>query len=242
MSSSLYGPFGGTGSGNNIYNSDGSLSNDRQLDGNGNDLTLTNIDSATYESNLETDIDAGTELNLRALNGDVDIVASDNVNIEGQSGIRLRTPDYLASNVNDGDVFQLTDVSTGEGEWRKIYEKIVIWAEEGGPLSNNNLQWSYGNGATGLIGIPLPEEWEAYAFSFHADTSTAGASVTMALINVATNVNITTFTATGATNNMIYTELLATPITIPAGTCLGFRTVTENGTVSDARVAVWLRR
>ncbi|MEN8788764.1 MAG: hypothetical protein ABF295_04550, partial [Flavobacteriaceae bacterium] len=122
------------------------------------------------------------------------------------------------------------------------YEKIVIWAEENGSLASNQLEWSFGNGATGQIGIPLPEDWEAYAVSFNADSNGGSDTVTMAVIDSNTNTNLFTFTANGNANNMVYTQVLATPVAIPAGTSLGFRTVTEVGNVSDARVAVFLRR
>lgn len=157
-------------------------------------------------------------------------------NLEGISGITTINNNTTIWLQSDGTDWQ--QISKSE----KNYEKIMIWAEESGNLSNNNLQWSFGNGDTGLIGIPLPEEWEAYAVSFNADNSTAGASVQMAVINTVNNTNLFTFTATGATNNMVYTEILTTPVSIPTGTSIGFRTVNENGNISSARVAVWLRR
>lgn len=136
--------------------------------------------------------------------------------------------------------------------WQQIstskiaYEKVVIWAEEAGSLSNNNMQWSYANGDTGFIGIPLPEDWEAYAVSFHADnTSNASNTMLMAVVDISGNGIFTEFfrfTASGANDNMSYTEILATPVVIPAGTTLGFRSITETGDINSARVAVWLRR
>lgn len=136
--------------------------------------------------------------------------------------------------------------------WQQIainkvaYEKIVIWAEEASDLANNQMEWSYANGDTGFIGIPLPEAWEAYAVSFHADnTSNASNSMLMAVVNITGNgtfAEFFRFTATGANDNLAYTEILATPVAIPAGTTLGFRSITETGNINSARVAVWLRR
>ena len=133
-------------------------------------------------------------------------------------------------------------VGADGGAYLSVYEKIVIWAEENGKLSDNNTQWSYGNGATGIIGIPLPEDWEAYAVSFNADKNGGTNTVQMAVINSNTDTNLFTFTASGNADNMVYTEILATPVAIPAGTSIGFRTVNETGNVEDARVAVFLRR
>ncbi|NLP56679.1 hypothetical protein [Lutibacter sp. B1] len=149
-----------------------------------------------------------------------------------------------ATNVVSSDANNAISVGTDGGAYQKqVYEKIVIWADENGTLSDNNLQWSFGNGATGQIGIPLPEAWEAYAVSFNAaNTNGASETVKMAIIDSDTNTNLFTFTASGSVNNMVYTEILTTPISIPAGTSLGFRTVTVSGTVKNVRVAVFLRR
>ncbi len=137
---------------------------------------------------------------------------------------------------NDGDVVQIDRNSLP-------YEKIVIWAEEGGLLANNSLEWSFGNSAVGRIGIPLPEDWEAYAVSVNSQTNGAGDSVEIAVTNSVTNTNLFTFTATAVgANNMAYTEILATPVAIPAGTSLGFRTVNVTGSFNNNRVAVFLRR
>jgi len=133
-------------------------------------------------------------------------------------------------------------IGSDGGAYLGVYEKIVIWAEENGGLADNQLEWSFGNGATGRIGIPLPEDWEAYAVSFNADTNGASNTVQMAVVDSNTDTNLFTFTASGNANNMVYTEILATPVAIPAGTSIGFRTVNETGAVTDARVAVFLRR
>ncbi|GAA4974299.1 hypothetical protein GCM10023315_26010 [Algibacter aquimarinus] len=126
------------------------------------------------------------------------------------------------------------------------YEKVVIWAEEAADLANNQMEWSFANGDTGFIGIPLPEDWEAYAVSFHADNTSNGSNtMLMAVVDISGNGAFTEFfrfTASGANDNMSYTEVLATPVAIPAGTTLGFRSITETGNINGARVAVWLRR
>ncbi len=136
--------------------------------------------------------------------------------------------------------------------WQQIsankitYEKVVVWAEEASNVNSNSMQWSFGNGDAGFIGLPLPEAWEAYAVSFHADnTSNATNTMLMAVVDISGNGAFTEFfrfTASGADDNMSYTEILATPVAIPAGTTLGFRSITETGNINSARVAVWLRR
>ena len=136
--------------------------------------------------------------------------------------------------------------------WQQIsfnkitYEKIVVWAEEAGSLTNNNMQWSFGNGDAGFIGLPLPEDWEAYAVSFHADNTSNGSNtMVMGVGDISANgvfTELLRFTASGANDNMTYTQMLASPVAIPAGTNLGFRSITETGNINGARVAVWLRR
>jgi hypothetical protein len=133
-------------------------------------------------------------------------------------------------------------IGTDGGAYLNIYEKIVIWAECD-RLSDDSLEWSFGRGQTGRIGIPLPEEWEAYAVSFNSDQSNSNSdSAQIAVIDSGTNSDLFNFTATGDRNNMVYTQMLAVPVNIPAGTSIGFRTINENGDIRDARVAVFLRR
>ena len=136
--------------------------------------------------------------------------------------------------------------------WQQIstnkitYEKVVIWAEESADLASNSQEWSFANGDTGFIGIPLPENWEAYAVSFHADNTSNGSNtMLMGVGDISANgifTELLRFTASGGNDNMSYTEVLATPIAIPARTTLGFRSITETGNINGARVAVWLRR
>lgn len=125
------------------------------------------------------------------------------------------------------------------------YEKIVIWAEESVGISTNATEWSYGNGATGIIGIPLVEDWEIYGFSFHANTAGAGASVSISImdfINASYTILTTVNTVNqGQTNNYSFAATIA-PVAAPQGTVLGFRTATVSGSISNARCAVWLRR
>ena len=132
-------------------------------------------------------------------------------------------------------------IGTDGGAYLNIYEKIVIWAECD-KLDDNSLEWSFGSGQNGRIGIPLPEDWEIYAVSFNANSNGAGDSAQMAVINSATNTNLLTFTATGNANNMVYTQMLTTVVPVTPGTSIGFRTINESGDIRGARVAVFLRR
>jgi len=139
------------------------------------------------------------------------------------------------------------------------YEYREIWAEESGGLNAAQSEWSYGNGATGFMGIPhLAEEgWEVTHMYFNSDVYNAGANVTIALMQFETASNnisneVSTITVAnstdggGSTNHAYKTEKYDPPIPIPfptSGAPLGFYTKTlTGGTISDARVGARLRR
>lgn len=131
----------------------------------------------------------------------------------------------------------------------RVYEKITIYAENAANITGSGgTQWSYGDGDIGVNGIALPETWELYAVSLQADSVTADADVVMNVINANSGTSIYQFTAplltpVPPTTNGVYTEILTTPITVPAGTTIGFTTVSVSaGAVSSARVSAWLRR
>jgi hypothetical protein len=107
-----------------------------------------------------------------------------------------------------------------------------IWAEESGGLSNNNRQWSFGNGATGAINITMAFDCEVFAMTFDAENS--GTSVSINLMRE--NGSVTTQLFTGASGVANFTAI---PFT--AGQRLGFQTNTETGAYSDARVCAWVR-
>lgn len=112
------------------------------------------------------------------------------------------------------------------------YTVFPIWAEESGALSNNNTQWSFGNGATGTIGISMTA-CEVFAVSMEADV--VGTSVSIELMK--NNAPAVSTLFTGANGY----EQLATPIDFANGDLLGFRTDVETGAYSDVRVIAWCR-
>lgn len=134
-----------------------------------------------------------------------------------------------------------------------LYETRDVWAEEGSGLNADSAEWSFGNGATGYMGLPIDEGWEVISMAFHADQFPSTARVRVALVdyrtpsNAAANV-IRAIELNGATdgggviNNAFKFENLATPVPVPANGVLGFRTLAVTGAVSDARVYARLRR
>lgn len=136
---------------------------------------------------------------------------------------------------------------------RPLFETMTIWAEESGGADPNSAEWSFGNGATGFIGLPLDEGWELVSLGYHADTYPATASVSVALCDyttpssAATNIVATIDLANaadggGGTNNAFKVLVLPVPIPIAGRPVIGFRTLTGVGSISDHRISARLRR
>ena len=130
-----------------------------------------------------------------------------------------------------------------------VYAYKTIWAEEGGGGANANYQWSYGNGATGLIGIPVGDGWEITGMFFQADTFPANGQLSVNIVNMKNTpvvlgvIQLSSATdGGGQTNNASKYVELATPIVVPDDAVIGFQTNTEVGATGDMRVGVDLRK
>lgn len=109
-----------------------------------------------------------------------------------------------------------------------------IWAEENGGSISGSRQYSFGNGATGNINIVLPYDAELIAVSFDAEVGNPGTVSLDVMNNDAVAHTTPAFTVKDF-------ELLTTPVKFSAGDCVGFRTNTETGAISDSRVAAWFK-
>ncbi len=107
-----------------------------------------------------------------------------------------------------------------------------IWAEESGGLSDNNRQWSFGNGATGATNITMAFDCEVFAMTLDAENS--GTSISIELMRENGAVTSQTFTGSSGVANF-------TAIPFAAGERLGFQTDVETGAYSDVRVCAWCR-
>lgn len=135
-----------------------------------------------------------------------------------------------------------------------LFEYRDIWAEESGGANANTGEVSFGNGATGFIGLPIDEDWEVIGIGFHADVFSATATIEVALHDFAVNptgavgndiVSVSLANSTdggGQTNNAWKYEILAAPVPVPADSVLGFMTRAVTGTISDFRAYARLRR
>lgn len=135
-----------------------------------------------------------------------------------------------------------------------VYEYRDIWAEEGSVLTNGSAEWSFGNGSTGFVGLPIDEGWELEAMYFHADTYGATVSVQIDLVdygnvpsddvaNTIASISLASATDGGGTTNNAYKyQEFDPPVAIPPDTVIGFITRTLDGNASNGRVGVRLRR
>lgn len=108
-----------------------------------------------------------------------------------------------------------------------------IWAEENAALAaSGNYEWSFGNGATGFVGIPLGLDCELFALSLNANTF--GTSV-----NIQAEINGTAAQSHNFTSNNEVVNFTAIPFS--QGDLLSFMTNTSVGTTSNARICAWFR-
>lgn len=120
------------------------------------------------------------------------------------------------------------DITTGSINYR-----YLIWAEENGALNDTNNEWSYGNGATGVIGIPIYEDGELVGMTYNAET--AGDATTEVEVRVNGSSVGGSITPGNGVNNA--TTTFGSPISVSTGDLIGFQTVTAGG-ASDVRVSV----
>lgn len=107
-------------------------------------------------------------------------------------------------------------------------------------LSGNGYQFSYGNGAVGTIGIPVPIDCVATKLLWQAELF--GTSCTIALYKGFTTTNTPSSTGqsisiTGVQHGLVQT---ITPVSFTAGEYPVFRTTAVSGTYNNVRVGVFL--
>jgi hypothetical protein len=211
-------------------------------------LTVTRDDSSTFTIDLSALLDNQTAAEVPVTpTGNLTSTDVQSALVEIQQEVDLNTPKVSADGSIDthsdvdvttttptaGDSLVFDGANFVPQQSSNDYTIFTIWAEENGGLTNNNRQWSFGNGATGNINIVLPIDAELFAVSFDAEIGTG--TVTMDIYKNDSN----SFTTNALTNKDFQT--LGVPVSFAAGDCVGFRTNTETGSLSDARVAAWFR-
>lgn len=173
-------------------------------------------DISTLQAGQSTQ-DAAIALNTAKVSADGSINTHSDVDITG-----VIPGDQLEW---DGSKFVAKSIDNG-------FTIFPIWAEESGGLSNNNAQWSFGNGSTGFIGIPLGIDCELFAIGINA--TAVGTSVSINVQRNGANVATPNFTA----NNQV---IAITAIPYNQGQLLSFETNTEIGAWANVRVVAWMR-
>lgn len=134
------------------------------------------------------------------------------------------------------------------------YRYRDFWSEEAAAISSNQPEWSYANGASGYIGLPIGPGWDVAELAFNADVYAAGARVEINLMSYNTPTNaVANIIATiilenendggGGVNNA-YKHIEFPPGThpIPAGVVGVFTRSVTGGSVSDARIYSMFRK
>lgn len=187
--------------------------------------TTQNSDITTNQSNIsalqasQATQDAAIALNTAKTSADGSIDTHSDVDIS-------TSPPVVGDQLEwDGSNFVPKSIDNG-------FTIFPIWAEENGGIANNQNEWSFGNGATGFIGIPLGINCELFALSINADTP--GTDVSINIQRDGATVQTPLFTA----NNQVQ-AFTAVPYT--AGQLVSFQTNTVNGGWNDVRVCAWFR-
>lgn len=195
------------------------------LDGKVDDSqVLTNVPAgAVFTDNDtiydDTAIQAEVDLNTAKVSADGPISTHSDVNDIGRV-----TGDILQWN---GTEYIPTAVDNG-------YTIFPIWAEESGAITSGQQQYSFGNGAVGNIGVPIPLDCELFAVSMQAEIAGTSLSIDFELNGTAVHTQVF--------NGGIGSFNLPTAAPVSFGDLLTFRTNTENGAYSDVRVCAWFRR
>lgn len=150
---------------------------------------------------------------------------------------RIKTGNGL-STLPDGTIVATAANPTLSVTTAPLYEYRDLWAEESATLQSGATEWSFGNGAIGRIGVPVGSGWEVVEMGFHAEAAGVSISVNLVDFQAPGDPVIATIAVTGGFG----VDEFATPVAVPAGAVLGFRTGTEVGSYSDGRVSARLRR
>jgi hypothetical protein len=223
-------------------------SNDGDISTNAANIASNDTDIAQNASDIaqeitdRTNADSALQAQITSNDGDISTIQSEQTT--QNNAIALNTAKVSAdgpisthSDVNTagaivGDLFGFNGSNWGPVSILNGFTIFPIWAEENGGLTNGNTQYSYGNGAVGVIGIVIPFDCEIFAVTFDAETFGTSVSVDTRLNG--STVNTSNFTAAQQFQN-----ITAVPVT--AGQRISFATNTVVGAANDVRVCAWLR-
>ena len=210
------------------------------------EIGLTIPASGQVEVNTESFLDLAADNSITELtplinsgdiivnDGTVDLSAADGLTYiaypdDAASSLYDNTSSGLAANTVQKAIDEIASSSTDNN-----FAYFPIWAEENAGLGNNQREWSFGNGATGDIGIVLPIDAQLVAVSYNADA--AGTNTEIAVVQNSSSQVATTGPQSGEDGFVD----LDNPVQFSAGDRVGFQTITAGG-ASDVRVTAWFR-
>ena len=130
----------------------------------------------------------------------------------------------------------------GGGTATTISASIVYWAEENGNLSTGTsagFQWSFGNGSTGEIGLPVPLQGaKAVGLIYNAEVIGTSATITLYKISNSTPVSTGQSITLSAPDYEGYTAITPVSIATDGSEVFAFKTTATSGTWTDVRVGV----
>ena len=109
----------------------------------------------------------------------------------------------------------------------------TVWSEENAGLGANQREWSFGNGATGNIGVRAVYDGEVQSLFLDAESEGTSVIIQVTIDNVVQG--SVTFTSSGTID-------LPVPVPFTKGQQIGFRTGAISGSWTDARAGAGLAR
>lgn len=153
---------------------------------------------------------------------------------------------FEGSNLGDlGDV-DISGVTAGDilcyngSQFTKVkpYYEFIVWAEEVSSLNGNSREYSFGNSATGNIGIPMPFECEVVGMVYQAEGGTGSADIYL----VKNGVDTTSFIGVGGSGPANgQTNRFGTSVPFSNTDVVGFVTKNVSGRLYDVRVGAVIR-
>lgn len=130
-----------TAGANTLYSADDTITGVRVVNGGGFNLTFSNIAqfgiSTSTLASISKDLggpneskivvgNGNTDIDIDSTNGDVQLLAGNNILLQPTVELRLLTPETAASNVEVGWILKVQDATTGEVEFEPHTEPVII--------------------------------------------------------------------------------------------------------------------
>lgn len=203
-----------------------------QITSNDSDISTLQSQQTTQDTNISQNASDISVIQAQQTTQD-SAIALNTAKVSADGSINTHSDvDTTTSPPVSGDQLEFDGTNWVPKSINNGFTVFPIWAEENANLSNGNTQWSFGNGATGFIGIPMGLDCELFAVSFNADSF--GTSASIDIQRDGATISTPNFT----TNNQV---INITPVPYTQGQLLSFQTNTVVGTNTDCRVCAWFR-